>query len=187
MIRGIVMRFSGWPLAAAFSLTLLGLTACAEDPKPVVQTAAPIPAPSLYQRLGEKAGITAVVDDFVVNIAGDQRVNRFFKKTKIPTFKMHLVNQICAGTGGPCQYTGRSMKVVHKSMGITDANFAAVVEDLQKSLNKFKVASQDQTELLNILGTMKADIVTAPAKAKPAAKPAPAAKPKPAAAKPAAR
>ena len=64
---------------------------------------------SLYQRLGGMEAITAVVDDFVGNVARDRRINRFFAKTDIPRLKRQLVAQICAGSGGPCVYRGRSM------------------------------------------------------------------------------
>ncbi len=49
---------------------------------------------SLYQRLGGKPAITAVVDDFVGNVAADKRINGFFAKTDIPRLKRLLVEQI---------------------------------------------------------------------------------------------
>jgi len=63
---------------------------------------APMKDQSLYTRLGGKDAITAVVDDFVGNVANDARINRRFAKTDIPHLKASLVDQICAGTGGPC-------------------------------------------------------------------------------------
>ena len=69
------------------------------------------------------------------------------------------LEQICAGTGGPCTYTGRDMKSAHAGMGITDAQFNALVEDLVKSLDKFKVPEKEKGELLGILGPMKPSIV----------------------------
>ena len=36
------------------------------------------PKPSLYDRLGGKPAITAVVDDFVGNVAADGRINQRF-------------------------------------------------------------------------------------------------------------
>lgn len=115
--------------------------------------------PSLYQRLGEKPAITAVVDDFVANVAADKRINKRFAKTNIPNLKQKLVEQICAGTGGPCTYTGRDMATTHAGMKITQKEFDALVEDLVKSLNKFKVPAKEQKELLDILGPMQKDIV----------------------------
>ena len=114
---------------------------------------------SLYDRLGGQPAITAVVDDFVGNVAADTRINRFFARTDIPRLKRLLVEQICQGTGGPCTYTGRDMKTTHAGMGITDAQFNALVEDLQKSLNKFKVPEKEQGDLLAVLGPMKPQIV----------------------------
>ena len=102
--------------------------------------------------------ITAIVDDFVANVAADNRINKFFAKTSIADLKRNLVDQICQATGGPCTYTGRDMKTAHKGMGITDAEFNALVEDLQKSLNKFKVADRERGELLSMLGSLKSQI-----------------------------
>jgi hemoglobin len=115
---------------------------------------------SLYQRLGGYPAIQAVVDDFVGNVAADRRINRFFANSDIPRLKRNLVDQICAGTGGWCVYTGRDMKSAHAGMGVRSRHFNALVQDLQKTLRKFKVPKQEQGELLAILGPMKSDIVT---------------------------
>ena len=119
----------------------------------------PMQQKSLYDRLGGLGAITAVVDDFVGNVAADNRINKFFAKTDIPRLKRLLVEQICAGTGAPCAYTGRDMRSAHAGMGITDAQFNALVEDLVKSLDKFKVPEKEKGELLGILGPMKPSIV----------------------------
>jgi hemoglobin len=117
------------------------------------------PQKSLYERLGGKDAITAVVDDFVANVAADKRINGFFAKTDISRLKRNLVDQICQATGGPCVYTGKDMKTAHKGMGITDADFNALVEDLKKSLDKFNVPAKEQGELLGALGGLKPQIV----------------------------
>ena len=119
---------------------------------------------SLYDRLGGKTAIVAVVDDFVANVAADKRINAFFTKTagdkaRMARFKDNLVNQICEASGGPCKYTGLDMKTAHAGMGISTADFNALVEDLTKTLNKFKVGKAEQSQLLAVLGPMKAQIV----------------------------
>ena len=119
----------------------------------------PMTQKSLYDRLGGKPAITAVVDDFVGNVAGDPRINPRFANTNIPRLKGMLVDQICQATGGPCMYTGKNMLEAHRGMDITDAEFSALVEDLVKSLDKFKVPTPEKTELLNALGSMKPQIV----------------------------
>ena len=117
------------------------------------------PQKSVYDRLGGQPAITAVVDDFVGNVAADNRIDGFFARTDIPRLKKNLVDQICQGTGGPCMYTGRDMRTAHKGMNITDAQFNALVEDLVKSLDKFKVPEKEKGELLGILGPMRSQIV----------------------------
>jgi hemoglobin len=114
---------------------------------------------SLYERLGGQPAIVAVVDDFVGNVAADSRINAGFASADVPRLKRLLVEQICAGTGGPCKYTGRDMKSAHRGMNVTDAQFNALVEDLVKTLDKFKVPAKEKGELLAILGPMKPDIV----------------------------
>ena len=115
--------------------------------------------PSLYQRLGGKGAITAVVDDFIGNVAGDGRINQRFQGANIPRLKGMLVDQICEATGGPCKYVGRSMLDTHRGMNITDGEFGALVEDLVKTLDKFKVPALEKGELLTALGGMKGQIV----------------------------
>jgi hemoglobin len=119
---------------------------------------------SLYVRLGGKKSIKAVVDEFVNNVANDGRINSFFAKTaanpkQLAAFKGKLVDQICEASGGPCKYKGLDMKTAHKGMGISSADFGALVEDLVKALDKFKVGETEKNELLGALGPMKGDIV----------------------------
>lgn len=134
-------------LAATVVLGLVGQAGAAEQK-------------SLFDRLGGKDAIVAVVDDFVGNVAADKRINSFFAKTDIAHLKMELVDQLCAATGGPCTYTGRDMKTAHAGMGVKSKHFNALVQDLGKSLNKFKVPKKEQKELVAILAPLKSDIVT---------------------------
>lgn len=113
---------------------------------------------SLYDRLGGKTAITAVIDTFVAHVAADTRINKKFARSNIPRVKAELVDQVCAQTGGPCTYTGRSMKEAHRGMKVTEGEFNALVEDLTAALNAFKVPAKEQNELLTALGAMKGDI-----------------------------
>jgi hemoglobin len=115
--------------------------------------------PSLYDRLGGKSAITAVVDDFVASVAADSRINARFANTNVPRLKALLVDQVCEATGGPCTYTGLDMKSAHRGMNITDAEFDALVENLVKSLDKFNVPAKEKGEFLAALGAMRPDIV----------------------------
>jgi len=137
------------------SVFFIGLASCSQKSEPTAM----MESKSLYDRLGGKDAITAVVDQFVANVAADPRVNAAFAGVDIPHFKQCLVDQICEGTGGPCKYMCRSMKDSHAGLGCTQDNFNAIVEDLVAALNQFNVPQQEQSELLAILGPLQADIV----------------------------
>lgn len=113
----------------------------------------------LYDRLGGKTVIAAVVEQFVANVVTDTRINARFAATDIVRLKGHLVDQMCTATGGPCIYKGRDMKTTHAGMRITDADFDALVEDLVGALDRFKVPAKEKGELMALLGPMKKDIV----------------------------
>ena len=120
---------------------------------------------SLYQRLGARPAIEAVVDDLVERILGDSRVNAWFahaaaEPKAAEAYKKKLVDFVCQATGGPCKYTGMDMGTAHKNRAITGEAFDAVVEDLQATLNKLKVPAKEQAQLLALLGPLKAAVVS---------------------------
>jgi hemoglobin len=142
-------------LAIATVVGLLATTAGAQDAAR---------QKSLYDRLGGKKAITAVVDEFVGRVAADNRINQFFAATasnpaQLASFKMKLVDPICEASGGPCKYTGKDMKTAHRGMGVSTADFNALVEDLVGALDKFKVGAADKNQLLGVLGPMQGQIV----------------------------
>ena len=138
----------------------LTVSACNSLGAPSAGTAAT--EKSLYDRLGGKTAIIAVVDDFVGRVATDTRINGKFANANIPRLKSMLVDQICQASGGPCSYTGRDMKSTHAGMGVSSTDFDALVGDLVATLNKFKVPEREKNELLGALGPMKGDIVERP-------------------------
>ena len=79
-------------LVALAGLILAGCTDKQSTPAPA--TTAMTKGPSLYDRLGKKEAITAVVNDFVTRVAADNRINQFFAQSNIESLKVQLVNQI---------------------------------------------------------------------------------------------
>ena len=166
--------------ASAFALLLSTTPASADDDAAPAATTA---TKSLYERLGGQPAIGAVVDDFAGRVLADARINKKFAKSDPNRLGTILKVFFCSATGGPCKYTGLSMKQAHKNMGVTQGEFGALVENLVATLDKFKVPAQEKGELLAALGPLGPDIVesqsTATGTALPAKfKPAPALKAK---------
>lgn len=148
------VKFLTIAILAAFTLS-----ACADTDE-----VTPTPEKTLYERLGGINAITAVVDQFLTNVVGDNVINARFAPTVSNSFRTqllrnNLIDQICAGSGGPCQYKGKTMLAAHTGMNITEAEFNALVGDLVAALDKFNVPAQEKNDLLAILGPMKTDIV----------------------------
>lgn len=127
-------------------------------------TVEPEGIPTLFTRLGGLPAVGAVIDEFLANVVGDDRINRFFSRTvanptRVAALRQNLIDQVCAGAGGPCEYKGLDMKAAHRGMNISDLEFDALVEDLVKALDKFQVPVAEKAALLGILAPMRGDIV----------------------------
>ena len=123
--------------------------------------AAQAPA-SLYKRLGGYDAIAAVTDEFIARLASDKQLVRFFGGVSADSQKklrQHVVDQLCEATGGPCIYTGRTMKTSHTGLGISDSDWDLAVKHLVATLEKFKVPEKEKNELLAIASSLKPDIV----------------------------
>lgn len=118
--------------------------------------------PSLYKRLGGYDPIAAVTDDFLGRLLAEPRFAKFFSGASTDSkqrIRQHIVDQLCFATGGPCVYTGRTMKASHAGLGITEEDWNAAVADLAASLDKFRVPAREKGDLAAILATVKGDIV----------------------------
>jgi len=113
----------------------------------------------LYRNLGSEAGISAIVDAFLHELAENERVLPLFANTDIERFREKLIEQLCDTAGGPCTYSGDSMRDVHRGMQISRAQFNSVVEDLIRAMQREQVPVAAQNELLRRLAGMYGDIV----------------------------
>ncbi len=121
------------------------------------------PAPqTLYDRLGGKDGVAAVIDSLIKNVSADPEIKKLFAKDtgpKLDHLKQELNDQICEAAGGPCKYAGKDMKTAHTGMKINDAMWDAFVKDFTLALQENKVGDTETGELLAIVAPMHDDIV----------------------------
>jgi hemoglobin len=125
------------------------------------------PEQSLYERLGGVKPIALVVDDFINRLVANDTLNANPKlkegrtHSPDPYLKFHVTNMVCHATGGPCKYTGLSMKDSHDHLNITEAEWRVMLTEFKKSLDKFQVPAREQQELIAIVESTKKDIVIA--------------------------
>lgn len=115
---------------------------------------------TLYDDLGGEKGIALIVDNATAAFLADPRIKNTFSETNMDRFKLKLAEQLCQVSDGPCTYTGHDMKKAHKGLHLKDADFNALVEDLQDALDKSGIAFATQNRLLARLAPMHKDVVT---------------------------
>lgn len=114
----------------------------------------------VFAEFGGKPGLVALVNDFMDNLMADPVTKPFFANVDRVHVKKELVDQFCVILDGPCTYTGRDMASTHKGMGVTRADFNALVEDLQTAMNKHNIPFRAQNKLLAKLAPMHRVIIT---------------------------
>jgi hemoglobin len=155
-------RVSRILLSVAFVLPV-ALAACAERKTEPLAPA----APTLYERLGGVYAIATVVDDFIERLLLNDTLNANpaikAARDRVPKagLKYQVTAFMCQATGGPCVYTGRSMKQSHAHLNIGEKEWQALAAEFKKSLDKFNVPQKEQDELFTLVGSVKSDIVVA--------------------------
>ena len=114
----------------------------------------------LYKAFGEKPGLVALMDDFMIRLLADPRTGPHFKPANQQRVKEQLVDQFCALGGGPCVYKGADMKSSHSNLDIKKSDFHALVEVLQVSMDAKGIPFRKQGEMLALLAPMNRDIIT---------------------------
>ncbi|MBS3667708.1 group I truncated hemoglobin [Vreelandella boliviensis] len=140
-------------IALTFIALAFSLPGCA------YQSAAQSTNTTLYERLGGKTTIDAVVENLLYRIADDPEVVVFFANTNIDLFAESLASQLCDVSDGPCRYEGPPMDRAHQHMGLTDVHFNRVVEYLDAAMQAEDIPLGARNELLGRLAPMYKDIM----------------------------
>ena len=110
----------------------------------------------LCDRLGGPTAISAVVDSFSGKALKDERINKKFAKSdpnRLVTYLKHFVE-----LGAKCaaaKYEGRTMKATHENMAVTEGEFNALVDDLTKTLDEFKVPAKEKGRVARRSGLLQ--------------------------------
>lgn len=121
--------------------------------------ATPFEGKAMLKSFHGKAGIDRIADDLVTRMKRDPRIADIFKGQDEVRLRRLLKEQFCHILNGGCAYSGRTMKVAHKNLGLQTADVGALVEDLQAAMRMEGVAFFAQNRFLAKLAPMKRDAV----------------------------
>ncbi len=140
------------PRARTLVLPLLlscSLTACSGKPAEA----------TLYEALGGESAIAIIVENFILEIARDERVIDHFEVSNVQRFRVMMNQHVCMVADGPCAYQGDSMIDTHAGMGVTEADFNAIVEDMMAAMDKAGIPLGPQNRLLARLAALRGEII----------------------------
>ena len=117
---------------------------------------------SLYDQLGQEPGISGAVDEFYGRVLGDPSLQPYFEGMDVATIRQHQVALLSSVSGGPQQYTGRALDLVHRRMGITDEHFDRVGGHLSDALDALGVATDLRDQVVAVVAAQRDLVVSAP-------------------------
>lgn len=136
-----------------------------DDEKASTTAAAPTPAEKpLFERVGGKPALEAFATKFLEAIAANPEIKKNAQISKAlgkdqVHHKQMLVEFFCAQSGGPCQYSGRSMKDAHAQLKITKAEWNVMRKVFIRTLRELNVPKPERMALALIAGRQKKQIV----------------------------
>ena len=103
---------------------------------------------TLYERLGGRDSIEAVVSQFYEYAMADDLINHYFEDTDMQHQIIHQTQFISSVTGGPVEYSGEDMRAAHAGMGIPKEEFDAIAGHLDTAFKEFEVPKKDREDVL---------------------------------------
>ena len=115
---------------------------------------------TLFADMGGQPGIDAIVEASVANYLADDRIKAIFDESNMDRIRAEFKVQFCQVAGGPCAYQGHDMTEAHRGLHLTNADFNAVVEDLQAAMDKVAIPFAVQNRFLARLAPMQHQVVS---------------------------
>jgi hemoglobin len=113
----------------------------------------------LYERLGGRPAITAVVTDIVELHFTEEITKPLTKGVDKEKLVRLVVEFLCKGAGGPEAYTGRDMVSAHKHLNMTDVHFMAAGDQIVRVLKKYNVPEPELQEVLCLIVAHHDDVI----------------------------
>lgn len=116
---------------------------------------------TLYDKYGGFTTVSKLIHALYVKIAESDELTPYFSDRDMHQLMDHQAKFFSDILGGPVKYTGKELKIVHATMGITEAAFNEVAELLEETLEDMGVEDDDIKTIMEIVAGVKSDIVTA--------------------------
>ncbi|WP_254546223.1 group I truncated hemoglobin [Halomarina pelagica] len=114
---------------------------------------------SMYDRIGGRDAVEAIVDEFYDRVLSDDRLRGYFEGMDMNDLRAHQVQFISAVAGGPVEYDGDDMREAHDHLNISEPHFDAVADHLDAALREHDVDDRDRRAVLEEVAALKAPVL----------------------------
>lgn len=118
---------------------------------------------TVYEQLGGEPAMDAAVKLFYEKVLADEHIARFFDQIDMEKQLKKQKRFLTMITGGPNNYTGRSMRAAHRKLvqkqGLDDSHFDHVVEHLGATLTELGVPAHLVKGVADAAESMRDDVL----------------------------
>jgi len=117
---------------------------------------------TLYDRLGGRDGIAAVVDEFYDALLADEDLGPLFANADMAELRRTQTAFLCEAAGGPERYDGPPVREAHAHVPFTPAHIQRAVALLYGSLGAFDVPDVDADAVVGAVAAYEQDLLAGP-------------------------
>lgn len=117
---------------------------------------------TLYERLGGREGIRAVVDDFYDRLLADEDLGPFFEGADVERLRETQTDFLCEAAGGPETYDAEPVREAHLHVPFTPAHVRRAIDLLSESLDEFDVPDEDAERVVGAVAAYEEDLLAGP-------------------------
>ncbi|QIO24758.1 group 1 truncated hemoglobin [Haloarcula sp. JP-L23] len=114
---------------------------------------------SIYDEIGGREAVEAVVSDFYDAVLDDERLVGYFEDQNMADLRAHQIQFISSVTGGPVEYTGADMREAHAHLDLDERDFQAVAQHLEAALRANGVDEASVEQILAEVADLKAPVL----------------------------
>jgi len=131
-------------------------------PKPVGHGHTLMTETTLYDRLGGREGIEAVVDEFYDRLVADDELGPFFEDSDLEMLRRTQTDFLCEAAGGPESYDAAPVREAHLHVPFTATHVQRAIDILEEALAAFDVPDDDADEVVQAIAAYEADLLATP-------------------------
>lgn len=114
---------------------------------------------TIYNEIGGRDAVEAVVDDFYDRVLADEQLVGFFEGMDMAELHAHQVQFISSVAGGPVEYDGDDMYEAHDHLDISECDFDAVGTYLERALRENGVDDDNVERIMAEVVALKDPVI----------------------------